>query len=116
MITHKGHVQVAFERRTGQTLTAWLLENGPTMTRKAAADEIGYASPVALKQYVARYLPPEFRFYKCPPTFSVSEIQGAIARHASGESWVSIALSYGRDVLLLKDGCRRYRKRLHDQQ
>lgn len=116
MIAHKGHVQIAFERRTGQTLTVWLLENGPTMTRKAAADEIGYASPVALKQYVARYLPSEFRFYKRPPTFSVDEVEEAIVRHSDGESWASIALSYGRDVLLLKDGCRRYRKRLRDQQ
>lgn len=113
---HKGHVQVAFERRTGQTLTAWLIEHGHTMTRKAAADEIGYASPVALKQYVARYLPPEFRFFKSPPTFSTSEIQAAIARRADNETWASIATSYGRDVLLLKDGCRRYRKRLRDQQ
>lgn len=114
MTPHKGHVQVAFERRTGQTLTSWLLENGPTMTLTEAAQAIGYAGHNPLVEFVARYLPAGFRFHRRAPMFSRVEVEAAISRKADGESWRSIALSYGRDVTLLKDACRRYRKRLRD--
>lgn len=106
----KGHVQVAFEHKTGVPLRDWLLEHGPTMTRRAASDEIGYAAPGALKEFVARYLPKDFKFYSRPRTYSVEEIEAALSRRAKGDSWPSIALGYGRDVLLLKDGCRRHKK------
>lgn len=111
MTQHKGHVQVAFERRTGKTLAAWLLEHGPGMTRLAASDEIGYASPSALREYVARYMPVGFSFYRRPAKFSVAQIASAIERHAAGEPWPKIAISMGGDVNTLKDCCRRYRKR-----
>lgn len=106
----KGHVQVAFELKHKRTINDWLLEHGPTMTRKAAAEEIGYASYTALSQFVSRHMPKDFTFYSRPKVFSEDEIKAAIARRADNETWASIALSYGRDVLLLKDGCRRYLK------
>lgn len=114
MTPHKGHVQVAFERRTGRTLTAWLLENGPTMTLTEAAQAVGYAGHNPLTEFVARYLPESFRFHRVPPMFSVDEVEEAIVRHSDGETWAAIAIDYRRDVTLLKDACRRYRKRLRD--
>lgn len=112
----KGHVQVTFERRTGTPLRDWLLEHGPSMTRLAASEEIGYASPSALREFVARYMPAEFHFYRRPMKFSTEQVTAAIARHTAGERWSTIAISMGGDVNTLKESCRRYRKRQRDNQ
>lgn len=112
MKPRKGYVQTLFERRTGQTLTEWLLENGPSMTQAEAMQAIGYSGHNQLKDYVNRHLPPDFAFHKRALLFTQDEIKAAIARRENGESWPSIALSYKRDVLQLKDGCRRYLKKL----
>ena len=109
---HKGYIQVAFERRTGNTIIEWLLEHGHTMTRQAASEEIGYAGPNALKEYVARHLPADFKFYRRPAKFSPEQMVSAINRHVAGEKWAAIAIDMGGDVNLLKESCRRYRKRL----
>lgn len=111
---HKGHVQVAFELRTKRTLIDWLTEHGPNMSRLAASKEIGYASPAALEDFVSRHMPADFKFRARKPLFSTEEVVDALAKRVNGESWGSIALNYKRDVTLLKDACRRYKKKLRE--
>jgi hypothetical protein len=86
----------------------WLLEHGPTMTRRAAAGEIGYTNPSALGVWADAHMPHDFSFYQRELLFSVPEIIDAIVRQAHGETWRDIARSYGRDHTNLRDYCRRY--------
>ena len=104
----RGHVQMAFELRTGLQMRDWLLEHGPGMTRQAASDEIGYESPNALGSWVKAHMPEGFAFYRRSPKFSEADTISAIVRHARGESWRRIAIDYGRDIYNLKGVCRRY--------
>lgn len=104
----RGHVQVAFERRTGLSMRDWLLEHGPGLTRIAAATEIGYSSPSALKQWVARHMPAEFSFYRRPVGLELRQVTDAIVRQARGESWGPLAVEYQVDKSILRDTCRRY--------
>jgi len=104
----KGHVQVAFERRVGRNMYDWLLEHGPTMTRRAAAEEIGYNNPSSLSAWTDTHMPHDFSFYQRELLFSIPEIINAIVRQSYGETWRNIARSYGRDPVNLRDYCRRY--------
>lgn len=112
----KGHVQIAFERKTGVPMRDWLLEHGPTMTRLAASEEIGYASPSALGEYVSRYMPGGFRFYKKAAKLNTGQLISANIQHSQGASWRALAFKFECDIHLLKESCRRYRKTVKDNQ
>lgn len=104
----RGHVQTVFEQRTGQLMRDWLLQHGPGMTRVAAATELGYSSPSALKQWVARHMPADFSFYRRPTGLELRQVTDAIVRHGRGQSWGAIAVEYRVDKSILCDTCRRY--------
>lgn len=101
-----GHVQAAFERRTGTTLATWLREHGPTITLAEAARTVGYATPSGMRQWALTHVPDvEFRYNG--PLFSIDEVREALTLRDTGLTWLDLSRRYGRNSEALRDACRR---------
>lgn len=112
----KGHVQALFEKREGCTLADWLTQHGAATTITTAAKFIGYVATPALREFVDRYMPEDFKFQHRDPLFSKAEIAAAVGRNDAGEPWRDIALEYRRDVGLLKGVCRKHKRLVREAQ